>query len=52
MGFAYKISDQQGVYYITATVVQWVDVFTRSLYKDIIVDSLKFCQKNKRLCIY
>ena len=52
MGFAYKINDQQGVYYITATVVQWIDVFSRSIYKDIIVDSLKFCQKNKGLCIY
>ena len=52
MGFAYKISDQQGVYYVTATVVQWVDVFTRPAYKDIVVDSLKFCQKNKGLCIY
>ena len=44
MGFAYKISDQQAVHFITCTVTQWIDVFTRAEYADIIVSSLKFCQ--------
>ena len=52
MGFAYKITDQQAVYFVTSTVVQWIDVFTRNEYKDIILDSLKFCQKQKGLCVY
>ena len=52
MGYAYKIHDQQGIYYITCTVVQWVDVFTRKDYADIVVDSLKYCQKEKGLLIY
>ena len=52
MGFAYKITDQQGLHFVTATVVQWVDVFTRSLYTDMLLDSLRFCQKDKGLCIY
>jgi REP element-mobilizing transposase RayT len=41
-----------GIYFITATVVQWVDVFTRACYADIIVDSIKFCQERKGLCVY
>src|ERR1039458_8568890 len=52
MGFAYKITDQQGIYFITATVVQWIDVFTRKEYKDIVVGSLEFCMKNKGLNIF
>lgn len=52
MGFAYKITDQQGLHFVTATVVQWIDVFTRKDYKDIVIDSLKYCQEQKGLCIY
>jgi putative transposase len=52
MGFAYKITDQQGIHFVTATIVQWADVFTRKDYKDIVVDSLKFCCKKKGLCIF
>jgi REP element-mobilizing transposase RayT len=52
MGFAYKITEQQSVYFITSTVSQWIDVFTRAEYKDIIIKSLKHCQENKGLCIY
>jgi putative transposase len=36
----YKIKDQHGLNFITLTVVDWVDVFIRKSYKDIILDSL------------
>ncbi len=52
MGLAYTIKDQHGQYFVTFTVHQWVDVFTRNCYKDIIVESLKFCQKEKGLKIF
>jgi putative transposase len=52
MGFTYKITDQQALHFVTATVVQWVDVFTRKDYTEILLDSLRHCQKNKGLCIY
>lgn len=52
MAYAYRIHDQQGLYFITSTVVQWIDVFTRKQYADIIVDSLNFCIKNKGLKVY
>ncbi len=48
----YKIHDQHGVNFLTMTVVEWVDVFTRSEYNDIVIDSLKYCQENKGLVIY
>jgi putative transposase len=52
MGYAYKIRDQQGCYFITCTVVQWIDVFTRRQYADIIVGSLRHCIKHKGLHVY
>jgi REP element-mobilizing transposase RayT len=52
MGFAYKITDQQGLHFVTATVVQWVDVFTRTDYCNILLDSLRFCQEKKGLNIF
>lgn len=38
--------------FITTTVVDWVDVFTRPQYKNIVVDSLRYCQNEKGLIIY
>ena len=52
MSLTYRVYNKQSVYFVTFTVHQWVDVFTRNEYKDIVVDSLKFCQINKGLHIY
>ena len=38
--------------FITATVVDWVDVFTRPQYKQIVVDSLEYCHANKGLIVH
>jgi len=35
------------VYFITDTVVDWVDIFTRPIYRHIIIESLEYCQKEK-----
>ena len=48
----YVIHDQQGIYYMTFTVVGWIDVFTRPAYRDIVVESLKYCQENKGLHLH
>jgi len=48
----YFIKDQNSVYFLTFTVVDWVDVFTRKEFKIVIVDSLNFCVFNKGLEIY
>ncbi|OJJ20088.1 transposase [marine bacterium AO1-C] len=51
MGLKNKVSEGY-VYYLTLTVVDWVDVFTRPRYKHIIVESLKYCQQHKGLELY
>ncbi len=52
MDSGYKIRNSEGIYFITFTVVEWVDVFSRPDYASIIIDSLKFCQNEKGLVIY
>ena len=39
-------------YYLTLTVVGWVDVFTRQSHKDALIESLRYCIKNKGLNVY
>ncbi len=41
-----------GLFFMTLTVVGWLDVFTRPIYVDEIIKSLKFCQAKKGLEIY
>lgn len=52
MSTKYKASNPDGAYFITITTVEWVDLFTRSNHKDLIIESLKHCQKEKGLEIY
>jgi putative transposase len=48
----YQIFNQHKPHFITFTVVDWVDVFSRKLYADIFIDSVKYCQKEKGLRLY
>lgn len=43
----YKFHNPEGLYFVSFAVVEWLDVFTRNEYKDILVDSLIYCQKEK-----
>jgi REP element-mobilizing transposase RayT len=52
MPTGYQIKNQEAAYYLTFQIVFWIDVFTRRIYREIIIDSLKYCQKNKGLEIY
>jgi putative transposase len=51
-GDRYFITDQKGLYFITFTVVDWMDVFTRTTYKQVIVDSLNHCHQQKGLEVF
>ena len=43
---------KEASYFLTLTVVGWADVFTRPVYKDAIIESLHYCQKQKGLNIF
>ena len=51
MGLKNKIEIDQ-TYFLTLTVVDWVDVFTRPVYRHIMIDSLAHCIKEKGLQLY
>lgn len=43
----YEIRDQYATHFLTFTVCGWIDLFSRSVYKDILIDSFKHCQEHK-----
>jgi REP element-mobilizing transposase RayT len=51
MGIKHTIK-KNASYYLTLTVVEWTDVFTRKNHKDAIIESLRYCIANKGLNIY
>ncbi|HEX8675874.1 MAG TPA: transposase [Segetibacter sp.] len=45
----YKIRDQYAVHFITFAVVEWIDVFTRRTYSDIVMERLRYCINKLKL---
>ncbi|MGL4412363.1 MAG: REP-associated tyrosine transposase [Bacteroidales bacterium] len=52
MSRKYKFNNSEGIYFVSFATVNWIDVFTRREYKDIIVDSLNYCIEHKGLIVY
>jgi len=52
MSTGYHIDKPEGLYLVTLQVVDWVDVFTRQAYKDILIDNIAYCQKHKGLTLF
>ncbi|CAM4089313.1 REP-associated tyrosine transposase [Gillisia limnaea] len=48
----YTIKDQTKAHFITATVVDWIDIFSRQIYRDCLINSLSYCIKNKGMILY
>jgi len=42
----YKFYNPEGVYFVSFAVVEWLDVWTRNEYKDIIID------RDARPCVF
>ena len=49
MATRYRFGESQIPHFITCTVVNWIDVFSREQYKEIIIESLKYCIDAKGL---
>ena len=39
-------------HFITCTVINWIDVFSREQYKEIVIESLKYCIATKGLNLH
>ena len=51
MSDKYK-TEKDKLYYVTLTVVGWIDVFTRKEYVYELMKNIKYCQENKGLEVY
>ncbi len=47
----HKIINQEGLHFVTFTIVGWIDVFTRKKYCEMVLDSFRYCVKHKGLVI-
>lgn len=52
MSTGYKIGKDDGAYFITLQIVGWVDIFTRKIYRDIVIECIKYCQTKKGLNLF
>ena len=52
MSVKYKFRAQSKLYLVSFAVVYWIDIFIRNEYKDILLESIRFCQKEKGLEVY
>jgi REP element-mobilizing transposase RayT len=52
MSTGYQIDNPAGTYFLTFTVIDWVDVFSRKIYRDIMVESLRYCRDHKGLQVW
>ena len=52
MSQKYKFYNKSDLYFVTYTVVNWIDIFTRYIYRNVLLDSWNYCIKTKGLKIY
>lgn len=48
----YRKTTPDDLYFVTLTLMGWIDLFTRRIYKDILVANLNHCQQNEQLQIF
>ncbi len=48
----YQIRNQGATHFLTFTIEGWVDLLSRRVYKDLLLESFAYCRKNKNLQIH
>lgn len=52
MSRKYKFLNKEGLYFVSFATVNWIDVFVRVIYNEIVVDSLNYCINNLGMELY
>ncbi len=52
MSRKYKFRNSEGLYFVSFATINWIDVFVRDEYSQILVESLCYCRENLGLEIY
>ena len=52
MSRKYKFLDPDEMHFVTYTLINWIDLFIRNEYKQIMLDSWRYCIDNKGMELY
>ncbi len=52
MSKKYKFSDNSKLYFVSFSVTNWIDLFIRNEYKEILLESIRYCQNKKDMELY
>ncbi len=52
MSRKYKFYNKEGLYFVSFATVYWIDIFIRDEYFDVIIESLNYCRKKKKMEVY
>ncbi len=52
MSTKYRFTENEVPHFITMTLVEWIDLFSREKYKELVTENLKFCIKEKGLSVH
>jgi putative transposase len=52
MSHKYKPGEDQVPHFVTITVVEWIDIFSREIYKEIFLECLRYCIIHKGLKVH
>lgn len=52
MSRKYKFHNKSGLYFVSFATINWIDVFTRQVYFDVLAESVKYCRAEKGLELY
>ena len=47
----YKFHNKSGLYFVSFATVNWIDVFTRQVYFDVLAESISYCRKEKGMVL-
>ena len=48
----YAIRNQFAAQFLTFTICGWIDLFTRKIYRNQFLESIRYCQREKQLAIH
>ena len=52
MSRKYKFHNKAALYFVSFATVNWIEVFTRQIYFDVLADSVTYCRKEKGMELY
>jgi putative transposase len=48
----YKFHNKSGLYFVSFATVNWIDVFTRQVYFNVLAESISYCRTEKGMELY